>query len=93
MVKRREKTGRRRLALRELSNLLSEQSLADWSSFSEDMRRKIGLEREDLCAVFTFEPLYTLHLRVPRLLKNCLTQYLSPENAQRHSSDPYKKQR
>lgn len=77
MVKENSQKKKRRWALDEVLNLLSEQCLAEWPSFLADMSGETTLVIEELYSVFTSDPLHGLHVRVPKLSKNCLTQFLT----------------
>lgn len=71
-IKKRSQKRRRCWTLKDVSNLSSKKSLAEWPSFSEVMCRETDLMMEDVYLVFTFEPLQDLHLRVFKLLQDCL---------------------
>lgn len=90
MVREKGQKRTRRLALQEIP---TEQSLVEWSSFSEEMCKETGVIMGDLNSRLTFEPLHNLHLEVFKLLKSFFIHYLSSEDVYSHSAGPSGKQK
>lgn len=57
-----------------IADFLSQQSVAEWPPFLEEMCRGDGVVVEGLYSTCMFEPLHSLRLLVPRLSKLCLVQ-------------------
>lgn len=79
MMGETDQEGRRRWALKEVLSLLFEQPLAKRPSFLKKMCARYDLELEDLYSIFTSEAFHRHYVKVSKLLKNCLIQYLSSE--------------
>lgn len=85
---RRRGSTRRREVQSEISELLSQQSLAKWLSFLEDLSKGDGAVGEDSSSLFTLEPFYDLYVGLSRLLKLRFVQYWSSDEMFRHSGGP-----
>lgn len=84
MVSKQAQRQERGQELDEIVRQLSQQSLGEWTSFMEESGKDKGCLIEDLYYHFTSGPPHSLHLEVCRLLKSCLTQYLSCDGVHCH---------
>lgn len=89
----RGRSRRQREVLDGIKFLLSKQALMQWRSFLKEMCRGDGKVANDVYSMFTFEPLYSPHLAVSRLLKTSLIQYLCLDEIRSHPGGPARKQK
>lgn len=89
----KNQTKRRRSALDELWSLLPESSLAEWSSFSENICEDIRSVMDVVFSVFTIEPLHDHSFRLSWLLKSCPVKHFLCSDVYRYSPGPSGKQK
>lgn len=89
----RSRSRKWRKELADIGFLLSKQLLAERPSLLQEMCRKDGVVVEDLYSIFAFGLFCSLQLRVPRVRKTRLTQFLFSDEICSHTGGPLRKQK